>query len=60
MGIGKAVQRVVFSGVVVVTGVEILGKNPGDNPHVENESKGADQPIGWEFFTVATTGLPLR
>ena len=53
----KAIQAGVISSVVVVTGVEVLGRNPGDNPHTANTASAQDQQIGRDAIEkVATTG----
>ena len=54
----KAFQVGVVSGVVLVTGVEVLEKNPGDNPHTENETSAQDQPIGRAASPFAATTGP--
>lgn len=40
----KVIQVVMVSGVLTATGVEAIGKNPGHNPHAEQEvQSGPDQ-----------------
>ena len=51
----KIMQAGVISGVVVVTGVKVW-KNPGDNPHAENETQGTAERIGHVTMAAATSG----
>jgi hypothetical protein len=54
----KIMQAGVISGVVVVTGVEVW-KNPGDNPHADNETQGTAERIGHVTMSAATTSGPM-